>query len=154
MSLKEACFYRRWVGAVEQTTPLGPLPPPNHAHTKPNPPGKPTAAADTAALYAPDGVLWGTVSEQLRVSPGEILSYFQFFATLPNLRVAAYKPYVRVLGESGTVRSVFSCVCVCLGWCVCVVFNGMGVCVYVFCDGVGACVCVAVGRTAGPGGGV
>lgn len=116
--MKEACFHRRWVGGIEQTTPLGPSPPPNHAHTKPNPPGKPTAAADTAALYAPDGVLWGTVSEQLRVSPGEILSYFQFFATLPNLRVAAYKPYVRVLGESGTVRSVFSCVCVWDGVCV------------------------------------
>lgn len=75
---------------------------PSHTHQT----GKPTAAANTAALYAPDGVLWGTVSEQLRVNPSEILAYFQFFATLPNLRVAAYQPYVRVLGESGTVRSL------------------------------------------------
>ncbi len=62
--------------------------------------GKPTAAAETAALYAPDGVLWGTVSEQLRVNPKEIRDYFEFFAGLPGLRVAAYQPYVRVFGDT------------------------------------------------------
>lgn len=49
----------------------------------------------------------GTVSEQLRVTPSEILGYFNFFAGLPGLRVAAYQPYVRVFGDSGTVRRGF-----------------------------------------------
>lgn len=34
--------------------------------------GKATAPAETARLYAKDAVLWGTVSEQLRVNPTEI----------------------------------------------------------------------------------
>lgn len=57
-----------------------------------------TASAETAALYASDAVLWGTVSEELRVNPAEIRSYFDFFAALPGLRVAAYQPYVRIFG--------------------------------------------------------
>jgi hypothetical protein len=65
---------------------------------------KPTAAVETSALYAKDAVLWGTVSEQLRVTPGEILSYFEFFAGLPGLRVAAYQPFVRVWGKDTAIN--------------------------------------------------
>jgi len=65
---------------------------------------KPTAAAETTALYAKDAVLWGTVSEQLRVTPSEILNYFEFFAGLPGLRVAAYQPFVRVWGGDTAIN--------------------------------------------------
>lgn len=65
---------------------------------------KPTAAVETSALYAKDAVLWGTVSEQLRVTPGEILSYFDFFAGLPGLKVVAYQPYVRVWGGDTAIN--------------------------------------------------
>lgn len=65
---------------------------------------KPTAAVETSALYAKDAVLWGTVSEQLRVTPGEILNYFEFFAGLPGLRVAAYQPFVRVWGGDTAIN--------------------------------------------------
>lgn len=35
------------------------------------------------------------------MTPSEILGYFSFFAGLPGLRVAAYQPFVRVLGGAG-----------------------------------------------------
>lgn len=38
--------------------------------------GAPDAPGKTAALYAPDGVLWGTVSEEVRDTPDEIYDYF------------------------------------------------------------------------------
>lgn len=51
-------------------------------------------------LYAPDAVLWGTVSEQLRVTPQEIEDYFEYFARLPDLKVSAYKPNIRIFGNT------------------------------------------------------
>ncbi|EKU21634.1 putative protein conserved in bacteria with a cystatin-like fold containing protein [Nannochloropsis gaditana CCMP526] len=60
---------------------------------------KPTSPAETAALYAKDGVLWATVSTELRVNPKEIRDYFDVFARLPNLKVSDYKPYIRVYGD-------------------------------------------------------
>lgn len=38
--------------------------------------GGPDAPKKTAALYAVDGVLWGTVSEEVRDTPQEIYDYF------------------------------------------------------------------------------
>lgn len=38
--------------------------------------GAPDAAKRTAALYSKDGVLWGTVSEEVRDTPEEIYDYF------------------------------------------------------------------------------
>jgi hypothetical protein len=61
--------------------------------------GRPAAAYETASLYAKDAVLWGTVSEQLRVTPAEILDYFQFFTSLQGLKVTAYQPFIRVMGD-------------------------------------------------------
>lgn len=49
--------------------------------------------------HTQDGVLWATVSEQLRVTPGEIRDYFDVFAKLPNLKVTDYKPYIRLYGD-------------------------------------------------------
>ncbi|CAM9190379.1 unnamed protein product, partial [Discosporangium mesarthrocarpum] len=36
----------------------------------------PNAPKETAALYSPDAILWGTVSEEVRGTPQEILDYF------------------------------------------------------------------------------
>lgn len=60
---------------------------------------KPATPAQTAALYAKDGVLWATVSTELRVNPQEIRDYFDVFARLPNLTVTDYKPYIRMYGD-------------------------------------------------------
>jgi len=38
--------------------------------------GTPDAPAKTAALYAPDAVFWGTVSEQVRNTPEQVRDYF------------------------------------------------------------------------------
>ncbi|CAN0422298.1 unnamed protein product, partial [Discosporangium mesarthrocarpum] len=60
----------------------------------------PNAPNETAALYSPDAILWGTVSEQVRHTPQGILDYFEFFATLPGLSVAQYDPEaVRIYGD-------------------------------------------------------
>ncbi|CAB1102342.1 unnamed protein product [Ectocarpus sp. CCAP 1310/34] len=62
--------------------------------------GTDDAPKKTAALYAPDAVLWGTVSEEVRETPEQIYDYFDFFARLPKLRVVEYTPApVRVYGE-------------------------------------------------------
>eukprot|EP00903_Cladosiphon_okamuranus_P012250 g11488.t1 len=65
-----------------------------------------------AALYAPDGVLWGTevhapddplwgtTSEEVRDTPERIYAYYDYFARLPKLRVSEYTPgAVRVHGD-------------------------------------------------------
>ncbi|CAM9655777.1 unnamed protein product [Scytosiphon promiscuus] len=58
------------------------------------------APKKTAALYAEDGVLWGTVSEEVRDTPEQIYAYFDYFARLPDLRVVEYTPVaVRVYGD-------------------------------------------------------
>ncbi|CBJ26228.1 similar to Uncharacterized protein conserved in bacteria with a cystatin-like fold [Ectocarpus siliculosus] len=58
------------------------------------------APKKTAALYAEDGVLWGTVSEEVRDTPEQIYAYFDYFARLPELRVVEYTPVaVRVYGD-------------------------------------------------------
>ncbi|CAM9529065.1 unnamed protein product [Ectocarpus sp. 12 AP-2014] len=58
------------------------------------------APKKTAALYAEDGVLWGTVSEEVRDTPEQIYAYFDYFARLPELRLVEYTPVaVRVYGD-------------------------------------------------------
>eukprot|EP00612_Vaucheria_litorea_P000247 CAMPEP_0171455688 /NCGR_PEP_ID=MMETSP0945-20130129/2486_1 /TAXON_ID=109269 /ORGANISM="Vaucheria litorea, Strain CCMP2940" /LENGTH=215 /DNA_ID=CAMNT_0011980985 /DNA_START=105 /DNA_END=752 /DNA_ORIENTATION=+ len=61
--------------------------------------GTPDAPKKVTALYAPDAVLWGTVSQQVRDTPEEILAYFNSFATKPNLEVSGYKPIIRVYDD-------------------------------------------------------
>ena len=61
--------------------------------------GRPDAWEQTSSLYAKDAVLWGTVSEQVRVTPQEIEDYFKFFAQLPDLRVTSYKGTIRILDD-------------------------------------------------------
>ncbi|CAM9417448.1 unnamed protein product, partial [Ectocarpus fasciculatus] len=62
--------------------------------------GTEDAPKRTAALYAADAVLWGTVSEEVRETPEQIYDYFDFFARLPKLRLVEYTPApVRVYGQ-------------------------------------------------------
>ena len=60
---------------------------------------------EVVALYAEDGVLWGTVSEQVRDTPAEIRDYFEYFAKLPELSVSSYKGCVRMYDENLAINS-------------------------------------------------
>jgi len=64
--------------------------------------GRISAAEETAALYAEDAVLWGTVSEDLRRTPDDIKAYFRFFAHLPGLTVVpgSYRAAIQCYGET------------------------------------------------------
>ncbi|HEX7811209.1 MAG TPA: DUF4440 domain-containing protein [Burkholderiales bacterium] len=56
-----------------------------------------------SALYAPDAILWGTVSKTIRTTPAEILEYFTESATKrPNLRMFLGETHVRHYGEIAT----------------------------------------------------
>lgn len=53
-----------------------------------------------SALYAPDAVLWGTVSRTIRTTSGEIYEYFMESATKrPNLRMFLGETHVRLYGN-------------------------------------------------------
>jgi uncharacterized protein (TIGR02246 family) len=53
-----------------------------------------------SALYAPDAVLWGTVSQTIRTTPQEILEYFTDSTTKrPNLRMFLGEYHVRLYGD-------------------------------------------------------
>ena len=57
-------------------------------------------ATRICALYAPDAILWGTVSQTLRTTPREILEYFEeSSATRPNLRIILGEYHVRLFGD-------------------------------------------------------
>lgn len=57
-------------------------------------------AARISALYAPDAILWGTVSKTIRTTPGEILEYFEeSSARRPNLRMVLGEYHVRLYGD-------------------------------------------------------
>lgn len=59
--------------------------------------GNALAARQTADLYAPNAVLWGTFSQQVRTNHTDIYEYFTEFTQLPDLQVTYYKPFVRNL---------------------------------------------------------
>lgn len=53
-----------------------------------------------SALYAPDAILWGTVSKTIRTTPEEILEYFtESSARRPNLRMFLGEYHVRLYGD-------------------------------------------------------
>ncbi|MGK7949979.1 MAG: DUF4440 domain-containing protein [Xenococcaceae cyanobacterium] len=60
---------------------------------------------EVVALYAENGLLWGTVSEQVRDTPAEIRDYFEYFAMLPELSVSSYKGCVRMYDENLAINS-------------------------------------------------
>ncbi|MEB3294192.1 MAG: DUF4440 domain-containing protein, partial [Synechococcales bacterium] len=61
--------------------------------------GRANAAEAVVKLYAPDALLLGTVSEQVRDTPQEIRDYFNYFTQLPRLSVSGYRPFIRVYGS-------------------------------------------------------
>ena len=53
-----------------------------------------------SALYAPDAILWGTVSKTIRTAPEAILEYFTESATTrPDLRMFLGEYHVRLYGD-------------------------------------------------------
>lgn len=57
-------------------------------------------AAGISALYAPDAILWGTVSKTIRTTSGEILEYFEeSSAKRPDLRMFLGEYHVRLYGN-------------------------------------------------------
>ncbi|MGI9382720.1 MAG: SgcJ/EcaC family oxidoreductase [Methyloligellaceae bacterium] len=53
------------------------------------------------SLYAKDGILWGTISKELRTTPDLIKAYFvNAYKKLPKLTVVFKDPQVRVFGDT------------------------------------------------------
>ena len=53
------------------------------------------------ALYAKDGVLWGTLSPTVRSDPGAVRAYFvSAFAALPSAKVTFGDQLIRVYGNT------------------------------------------------------
>jgi uncharacterized protein (TIGR02246 family) len=66
-------------------------------------------AARISALYAPDAILWGTVSKTIRTTPEEILEYFIESATKrPKLQMVLGEHIVRVFGDIATTSGYYS----------------------------------------------
>jgi uncharacterized protein (TIGR02246 family) len=60
-------------------------------------------AARISALYAPDAILWGTVSQTIRTTPQEILEYFEESSMKrPKLRMYLGEYHVRLYGDIAT----------------------------------------------------
>lgn len=65
--------------------------------------------ARISALYAPDAILWGTVSKTIRTTHEEILEYFTESATKrPNLRMFLGEYHVRVYGDLGSCSGYYT----------------------------------------------
>jgi uncharacterized protein (TIGR02246 family) len=61
-----------------------------------------------AALYAPDAVFWGTVSPTIRITPDEVLEYFEAsVARNPKMRIGVEDQHVRVYGEMATNSGIY-----------------------------------------------
>lgn len=62
--------------------------------------GTPDAPRKTANLYAMDGVLWGTVSEEVRDTPEEIYDYFvSALCACKNQGLVLRKPQTETLPQ-------------------------------------------------------
>lgn len=60
------------------------------------------------ALYAPDAVFWGTVSPTIRITPDQVLEYFDASVTRsPKLRIGVHEQHVRVYGDTATNSGVY-----------------------------------------------
>lgn len=59
--------------------------------------------ARISALYAPDAILWGTVSQTIRTTPREIFEYFEESSIKrPKLRMSLGEYHVRLYGDIAT----------------------------------------------------
>jgi len=59
------------------------------------------ASQKTTDLYDRHGVIWGTVSKELRKGQQEIRQYFDFFVNLPELSVVSgsYQSHIQLFGD-------------------------------------------------------
>ncbi|CAB1118267.1 unnamed protein product [Ectocarpus sp. CCAP 1310/34] len=63
----------------------------------------------TAALYAEDGSLWETVSEEVCSTPQQITAHFERFVRLPQLRMVEYTPVAaRVYGDFAVLAGTYT----------------------------------------------
>lgn len=61
------------------------------------------------ALYAKDGVLWGTLSPTIRSDPGTIRAYFtSAFTALPNVKVTFGDQLIRVYGNTAVNSGTYT----------------------------------------------
>lgn len=64
--------------------------------------------ARITALYAPDAILWGTVSKTIRTSQEEIFEYFTESATKrPKLQMELGEHIVRLFGDVATTSGYY-----------------------------------------------
>ena len=62
-----------------------------------------------SALYAPDAILWGTVSKTIRTTAQEILEYFEESSLKrPNLRMFLGEHHVRLHGDIATSSGYYT----------------------------------------------
>jgi uncharacterized protein (TIGR02246 family) len=67
--------------------------------------------ARIAARYAPDAVLWGTVSETIRTTPDEVLAYFAASVkNRPRVRMQMGERHVRMLGDAACVSGFYTAI--------------------------------------------
>lgn len=64
-------------------------------------------------LYARDAILWGTVSNQVRTTPDEILNYFEHFARVPGIRLIpeSLRSCVQIYGNIALSSGYYSFSC-------------------------------------------
>lgn len=64
-------------------------------------------------LYAQDAILWGTVSDQVRTTPDQILDYFEHFARVPGIRLIpeSLRSCVQIYGNIALSSGYYSFSC-------------------------------------------
>lgn len=68
-------------------------------------------AARIAALYAPDAVLWGTVSQKIRTTPEAVHAYFaDSIANRPRLRMQLGERHIRMMGDAAFVAGDYTAI--------------------------------------------
>jgi uncharacterized protein (TIGR02246 family) len=68
-------------------------------------------AARIAALYAPDAVFWGTVSQTIRTTPEAVFAYFADSTTnRPRLRMRLGEHHVRMMGDAAFVAGDYTAI--------------------------------------------
>ncbi len=60
------------------------------------------------ACYAPEALLWGTLSPQLRETPEKIRGYFERVFAFGRRRVTFHAPLIRVYGPVGLVTGAYT----------------------------------------------
>ena len=64
--------------------------------------------AQVLALYDPEAVFWGTISQTLRDTPEAIRDYFKGMPTNPNARVTLGEQRIRVYGDIASNTGLYT----------------------------------------------